>query len=154
VEKKRARKTRRPLRRTTRYTPGGIVINEWTRIRFFIVGGAISLCFLGIAYRAYGLQVRNQDHFLELAQRQHLRTLEIPAPRGNIYDRDGAELAVNANVDSVFANPRAVVDVTSTSEKLAAILDVDNRELESRLASRRYFAWVKRHITPDQAEKI
>jgi cell division protein FtsI (penicillin-binding protein 3) len=144
----------RPLRRTTRYTPGGIVITKWTRIRFYVVGSLITLCFFGVAYRAYGLQVLNDDHFREMAERQHLRTIEVPAPRGSIFDRNGAELAVNADVESVFVNPRAVVDLGATAEKLAEALSIDIRELEGRLASQRYFAWVKRHVTPTEAERV
>ncbi len=149
-----ARKTHRPLRRTTQYTPGGIVITKWTRIRFYVVGFIVTLCFLGVAYRAYGLQVLNQEHFSSLAARQHLRTIEVPAPRGNIYDRSGAELAVNADVESVFVNPRAIVNVATTAEKLAEALDIDIRALEGRLATRRYFAWIKRHVTPAEADRV
>ncbi len=148
------RSQRRPLRRTTCYTPGGMTISKWTRIRFYIVGCALSLCLFGVGYRAYGLQVRNPDYYRDQADRQHLRTIEVPAPRGNIYDTNGVELAVNADVDSVFVNPRAIVDVTSASERLAEALDMDNRDLEARLASRRYFSWIKRHVTPEQAEKV
>lgn len=144
---------KRSLRRTTQYKPG-VVISHWTRIRFYIVGCAISLCFLGVGYRAYGIQIKGKDHYRDLAERQHLRTIEVPAPRGNIYDRNNVELAVNADVDSVFANPRAIVDLTAASEQLAKALDLDIRPLESQLATRRYFTWIKRHITPSQAEAI
>ncbi len=147
------RKARRPLRRTAQHKPG-LVISDWTRIRFTIVGVVVTLCFIGVAYRAYGIQVGGQEHYLDLAQRQHLRTIEVPAPRGSIYDRNAVELAVNADVDSVFANPRAIVDVTHTSEQLADALGLDIRVVEGRLASRRYFAWIKRHVSPAQAAKI
>jgi len=130
------------------------VIGKWTRIRFYIVGITIGLCLMGVGYRAYGIQIRQQDHYKDLAERQHLRTVEVPAPRGNIYDRNGVELAVNADVNSVFANPRAIVDLTSASEQLAKALGLDIGALEGRLASRRYFAWVKRHITPSQAKAV
>ncbi len=150
----RTQSPKRALRRTTRYTAGGIVITKWTRIRFYMVGSLITLCFLGVAYRAYGLQIRDSDHFAALADRQHLRTIEVPAPRGNIYDRNNAELAVNADVESVFVNPRAVVDLGVTAEKLAEALDLDIRALEGRLASKRYFAWIKRHVTPAEAARV
>lgn len=147
------RRKRRPLRRTTKYQ-SGIVISKWTRIRFYVVGCAITLCFMGVGYRAYGIQIEGQQHYRDLAERQHLRTVEVPAPRGNIYDRNGTELAVNADVDSVFANPRAIVDLVGASEKLSEVLELDIRTIEGRLASQRYFTWIKRHITPDQAEAV
>lgn len=150
----RRKRSSRPLRRVTSYTPGGIVITKWIRVRFYVVGAFISLCFLSVGYRAYGLQVEEESHFRDLAQRQHVRKVEVPAPRGNIYDRNGDELAVNAAVDSVFANPRAIVDVASASEKLSTALGVDIREIESRLASNRYFVWLRRHVTPAQAAAV
>jgi cell division protein FtsI (penicillin-binding protein 3) len=119
-----------------------------------MVGSFITLCFFGVAYRAYGLQVLNQAHYSDMADRQHLRTIEVPAPRGNIYDRNGAELAVNADVESVFVNPRALVNLGDTTEKLAKALDLDLRSLEGRLATRRYFAWIKRHVTPAEAASV
>ncbi len=145
---------KRPLRRRSSYTPGGILVSRWTRIRFYMVGALLSLCFVGVGYKAYGIQVVDQDHYRKAADRQHLRTIEVPAPRGNIYDRKGVELAVNADVDSVFANPRAIVDVTRTSEQLARVLGISIRTLETRLASRRYFTWIKRHVTPTEAQQI
>ncbi len=145
---------KRPLRRVASYPATGMQISRWTKIRFYMVGSLLSLCFLGVAYKAYGLQIKNPERYRKAAQRQHMRTIEVPAPRGNIYDRNGVELAVNADVDSVFANPRAVVDVATTSERLAAILGLSIRGLEARLATKRYFTWIKRHVTPTEAEKI
>ena len=34
----------------------------------------------------------------DAAERQHLRTIEIPAPRGNIYDRNGSDLIYDWNL--------------------------------------------------------
>lgn len=145
---------KRPLRRRSSYTPGSVLVGRWIRIRFYIVGALLTLCFVGVGYKAYGIQVVNQAHFQRAAEKQHLRTIEVPAPRGNIYDRKGMELAVNADVDSVFANPRAIVDLTHTSEQLANILGLSIRTVETRLASKRYFTWVKRHVTPTEAAQI
>ena len=145
---------RRPLRRQGKETPGHQIITQWVRVRFYIVGTLITLCFAGVAYKAYGLQLPNQEHYRMLAARQHLRTIEVPAPRGSIYDRNGVELATNANVDSIFANPRAIRDLASASAALAGVLGLDVREVENRLASKRYFAWIKRHVTPAEAAAV
>lgn len=123
-------------------------------MRFRVVAALLTVAFLGMGYKAYGLQIERGSHYRELAARQHLRTVEIPAPRGTIYDGAGKELAVNADVPSVWANPREVVDVAGTAAALAEVLAVDVREVEARLASTRYFVWIERHVTPSEAARV
>ncbi len=130
------------------------VLQRWVRLRLLGVAGCLSLLFLLVASRAYDLQVKQGDHYKKLAEKQHVRTVEIPAPRGAIYDATGDELAVTAESDSVFANPREVKDVAKTAQSLAKILELDIRVLESRLAAPKSFIWLKRHVTAEQAEAI
>jgi cell division protein FtsI (penicillin-binding protein 3) len=93
-----------------------------------------------------------------MAEGQHLRELRVSPRRGAIYDRQGAELAVSVDVDSVYANPRRLrameQDPVVTARRLAAILDIDAERLAKRLASDRYFAWIDRHITPHEATLV
>jgi cell division protein FtsI (penicillin-binding protein 3) len=129
-------------------------VDYWVRVRVYIAAGVLTALFCGIAYKAYAVQVDSAAHYRDLARRQHLRTVEVPAARGAIYDATGAELAVTAEVDSVFANPREVVDVTSTAEAVAEILDLDVRTVEAKLSSSRYFVWLERHITVAEADAV
>ena len=73
-----------------------------------------------------------------------------------IRDRDrlGRELGVTAQAHSVFADPREIVDLAGTAAKLAKILDSDKKVVETKLASPRFFVWLKRHIPPQAADKI
>lgn len=141
-----------PKRRPARRVPA--TIGPWVRRRIIIAAAGLSLLLGAIGYKAYALQVDQRERFRQLARRQHVKTVEIPAPRGVIHDAAGRELAVTADASSVFASPREVVDVVGTAERLAQILDLDVRELESRLASQRHFAWIERHVTVEEAEAI
>ncbi len=143
--------TRPPLRQ--RGAPQARV-GRWVGTRIYLTGAVLSLLFLAIGYKAYGLQIGSSEKYRRLAQRQHLQTVEIPAPRGVVLDAKSRELAVTATVDSIFANPREVVDVAGTAEALAEILDLDVRALEAKLAMRRYFVWLERHVTPDEASAV
>lgn len=131
-----------------------IVMDSWVRYRMMFATSLLMGCLGGIGYKAYTLQVLQSETFREVADKQHLKTIELPAPRGAIYDADGAELATNAYVDSLHADPRKIVDVAGSAKLLAGILDIDARELEAKLASTRYFVWLKRHISPAQAKRI
>jgi cell division protein FtsI (penicillin-binding protein 3) len=131
-----------------------VELSRWVRVRMCITAAALSVMLLGVAWRAYGLQVSEGERYRSLAQRQHIKRMEVPAPRGGIYDTTGREMAVTAQIDSVFANPREVEDVAGTAEQLAHLLGRDVRELESRLAAPRYFAWLERHVTERTAEGV
>jgi cell division protein FtsI (penicillin-binding protein 3) len=129
-------------------------LHRWVRARILGVAGLITLLFAAIAYRAYGLQIREAEHYRTLAQRQHVATVEVPAPRGVIYDATGAELAVTADIDSIYGNPREIDDLLGTAEKLGQLCGLDAGELEARLASPRQFVWIKRHVGAAEAAAV
>jgi cell division protein FtsI (penicillin-binding protein 3) len=93
-----------------------------------------------------------------MAEDQHLRHLRVSPRRGAIYDRHGAELAVSADVDSVYANPRRLramaQDPTTVARSIAKVLDVDPQQLAKRLGADRYFVWIERRVTPNEATRI
>ena len=126
-------------------TPG---VSRAAHARAIAAIALLTVALFGIALRAWGLQVGSGDHFREKAARQHAITVEIPAPRGAIVDRLGRPLAVTADADSVWADPREVRDVAATAEQLARLLGVDVRSLEEKLASERRFVWLARRINP------
>src|SRR4030095_2520104 len=99
-------------------------------------------------------QVRETDRLRAMAEKQYLREVELPPRRGRVLDRNGAELASTADVDSIYCNPRRLPDARAAARKLADVLGVDRHELDRRLAQRRFFAWVKRKVTPDEVEAV
>src|SRR5262249_12850060 len=78
----------------------------------------------------------------------------LPPRRGRILDRNGAELASTADVDSIYCNPRRLPDARDAARKLAHVLGLERHELEKKLGQRRFFAWVKRKVTPDEAAAV
>ena len=146
----KAPRARRP--RTPRpLTPG---LSRGARIRAYSTAAVMTLLFAAIADHAWGIEVRDADHYRALADRQHVRTLEVAAPRGAILDLRGRALAVTAQADSVFANPREVRDVAATADTLARLLGLDVNELEDKLSSERHFTWIARLVTPAQARAV
>jgi cell division protein FtsI (penicillin-binding protein 3) len=111
-----------------------------------------------VVVRAFHLQVSSGEQLRGMAEDQHLRKLRVSPRRGAIYDRHGAELAVSADVDSVYANPRRLKameqDPRSVARRLAGILDVDAERLAERLGSDRYFVWIDRRVTPHEAKRV
>ncbi|MDQ3368935.1 MAG: penicillin-binding transpeptidase domain-containing protein [Myxococcota bacterium] len=132
-------------------TPG---IPHSARMRAYLAGAVVTLGLLGVAARAWGLQVTDSEHYRELAARQHAINVDIPAPRGEVTDTHGRSMAVSADADSIWANPREIRDVTETAEKLATIMDADAASLEAKLGIDRRFVWLDRHVTPDVAKAV
>src|SRR5262249_23942152 len=74
--------------------------------------------------------------------------------RGNIYDRNGNELAMTITVDSVFAVPSQVPDIHATSAVLAPALNRGGGESEDRMRASRAVAWVETKIAPALGSRI
>lgn len=104
------------------------------------------------------LQVIHHSDYKRMAQQQQESLVEIPAPRGTIYDRTGHPLAMSLPTQSVFLNPLRVPDASVAAEILARILNLDAGPLYSRIntAARHHrgFLWIKRKITPLEAERL
>src|SRR4029079_8037636 len=88
------------------------------------------------------------------AEHKYRREIELPPRRGRILDRNGAELASTADVDSIYCNPRQLPDQRDAARRLARVLGLERAELEKKLAQRRYFAWIKRKVTPDEVTAV
>lgn len=138
-------------RRSSALVPG---VSRAAHLRAVLAVTLLTLALGGIAVRAWSLQVASGERFRERAARQHAITVEIPAPRGAIVDRQGRPLAVTADADSVWADPRQVSDVAATAEKLAKLLGGDVRLLEEKLAANRRFVWLARKVPPEVAAKV
>ncbi|MBL9016504.1 MAG: PASTA domain-containing protein [Myxococcales bacterium] len=132
-------------------TPG---VPHSARVRAYLAGIVITAGLCGVAWRAYALQVDEADHYREIAERQHQTDVNIPAPRGNVIDAVGRPLAVSADADSVWANPREIRDVTDTAEKLGKLVNLDAGSLEAKLGLDKKFVWIARQVSPEIAAAV
>jgi cell division protein FtsI (penicillin-binding protein 3) len=130
---------------------------RWVRIRLLAAAGVFASLFVVLASRAYVLQVREAKRYRELAEGQYLKEIDLPSRRGRILDRNGAELAASAEVDSVWVNPSEIEkagDLEGTARTLAKVLNVERRELQKPLSGHRHFAWLRRKIMPEEAKAL
>ncbi|AEI68987.1 putative penicillin-binding protein [Corallococcus macrosporus] len=102
---------------------------KWLKLRVRLLFG-LFLMLLGVAFgRAVQLQVFEQEKLRGLAQDQYVRHIEIPARRGDIFDRRGTPLAQSVEVDSIWVDPSMLPDVKAASRALARALKLDPGEL-------------------------
>src|SRR5690606_27530387 len=121
------------------------------------------------------------DFYQREGDARFLRDLPIAASRGMITDRNGEPLAVSSPVDSIWVNPRLLLEHERAHQRalaegsaeadagkkkawkhtdcigeLAAALEIAPPLLRERLEGRadKEFIWLRRHVNPDQAEAI
>jgi len=107
-----------------------------------------------LAGRLAWLQLVMGDELAAKAMEVRMREIPVEARRGNIYDRNGSELAVSVDVYSVFAIPAQVEDPAECAQELAAVLGMEPGEVFQRLTRSLAFVWVKRKIDDQQARRI
>jgi cell division protein FtsI/penicillin-binding protein 2 len=122
--------------------------------RLMILGAVLFLWAAAVVGRLVYLQVIKYQFFLNLASRQTRRVMDVEPRRGTIYDRNGTELAMSIDVDSVFAVPSEIPDQESTAQILAKVLNLDGQDLLARLRSQRNFAWMKRKVDADTSDRL
>jgi cell division protein FtsI (penicillin-binding protein 3) len=120
----------------------------------FIVAG-IALAFLGLAGRAAWVQVFGNEFYRKQGEVRFARTLELPANRGRIVDRNGLLLATSVPVPSIWAIPEDVERDKAKLAQLAKLLQMPLPELMEKLAAEeKNFVWLKRQVDEATARQI
>ena len=123
------------------------------RIRLLLV--VFTLAFLAAFGRAVWLQAVHAQPLDRLARGQHQSTIDIPAARGSILDRNGVDLAIGKQAITVYANPRQIADPRATAIAAGRVLHLDADRLYPKLADRsRGFVYLARKAEPARAEAL
>ncbi len=113
------------------------------------------LLFVVVGVRLVDVQAMSSEHYTALGADQRLRSVELAAERGSIFDRTGIDLAVSVPQQTVWANPQVVTDPAGYAAQLAPLLGVDQAELATRLAQTdKGFVYVARKIDDETAIRV
>ena len=104
------------------------------------IGFIFIVLFLMIISRLFDLQIINGEYYEQNYVQKSVKTVTIPAARGNIYDADGNILAYNelvknitiADVDAYKQNKKDINDRNRMLLLLAKILEKYNCDIASR----------------------
>ena len=110
--------------------------------------------FAGITGRLVAVQVLDAPSLDHAAARQRLRTIELPAERGRVYDRDYETLALSVDAATIYADPRLVTDPRGTASRLAPLLRQPVAELERKLTADRAFVYLARQVRPNVGQAV
>lgn len=119
-----------------------------------VVGFCFIIFFAILAGRAYFLQIFQAKHLAKRIQQQHESTVSLTPRRGAIVDRNGKELAVSIEVESLFARPHLIQNPDGAARALAPLLDMPFDLIRKKLTSSKHFVWIKRQLAGQTAEKI
>ncbi len=131
-----------------------VTLERGVTVRIRLLGLAFIVAFALVGWRAFSLQVLQEREWVERAERQHQKTIPLIPQRGTIFDRNGGAMALSMEIDSVYAEPRKLVDREHAARQLAPILNLPLATVRSKLAGDRGFAWLKRQVPPEQAQRV
>ena len=115
----------------------------------------VALAFLALALRAVYLQTVSDDLLQRQGEVRYGRTIELPASRGQVLDRNGVVLAKSLPAQAVWASPEDLKASPDQLKRLATLLEMPERELRRRLADEdKTFVYLKRQVEASVAEQI
>lgn len=124
------------------------------RARLVCLLAILSLMFAGVIGRLADLQVVGSDRYVAYGTSQRLRAETLPASRGSLLDRNGAELVLSVPASTIVVDPRMVDDPTAAAEVLAPILDRDVETLQARLGADSAFEYLARQVDDETANAV
>ncbi|WP_028601520.1 peptidoglycan D,D-transpeptidase FtsI family protein [Ottowia thiooxydans] len=141
--------------KSIRYTSSPLLASKTPVWRSKFIVACLALAFLGLVARAAYVQVFGNDFFLRQGEVRFARTLEMPASRGRILDRNGLILASSVVAPSIWAIPEDVERDAEKLRKLARLLGMPLSELNKKLADEdKTFVWLKRQVDEPVAKEI
>lgn len=114
------------------------------------------MAFVALAARAFWIQGPGNAFYQKQGESRYQRTLELPATRGKILDRNGLVLATSLPVRAIWAIPEAVPDDLGADklDQLGRLLGMSVKELRTKLSEDKSFVYVKRQVPTDVADKV
>jgi cell division protein FtsI (penicillin-binding protein 3) len=123
--------------------------------RFYLLIILILLVITGLVARVVDLTIINRIFLMHQGDERVLRTLNSPAFRGMITDRNGYPLAVSTSVYSIWMNPQEFLATPENVDALARTLDVHSAAILAQLVpnkiKKREFIYIRRGVQPDLA---
>ncbi|WP_371884375.1 peptidoglycan D,D-transpeptidase FtsI family protein [Caballeronia sp. S22] len=111
--------------------------------------------FVALIARAFWVQGINDAFYRQQGELRQVRDWPLHASRGRILDRNGLALAISSPTSSLCVDASGTDDRISRqqTDALARLVDVEPATIEQIYAAHRGFAYLKREVPPDVAER-
>ena len=128
------------------------------RSRLLVCAGLLAAWTVGIEARLLYLQVFQHGEMMARADRQQLKTITLPAKRGEILDRSGRVLAYSVDADTIAADPSDIDDPDSIAQLVCDELDdcppAQQQLMAERLRGKGQFAYLARWVSSEEARRV
>ncbi|MHB1199893.1 MAG: peptidoglycan D,D-transpeptidase FtsI family protein [Polaromonas sp.] len=143
------------MSRSIRYTSSPLLASKTPVWRSKLIVAGLAVAFAALAGRAAYIQIFDNEFFQRQGELRFVRTLELPANRGRILDRNGLILASSVPASSIWAIPEDVEANRVQLAELARLLEMPLADLDKKLGnSDKTFVWIKRQVDEPVAQKI
>ena len=143
-------------RKSVSYSASPVLSVRLPMWRSKLVVFLLFMAFVALAGRAFWIQGPGNSFYLKQGESRYQRTIEMPATRGKILDRNGLVLATSLPVRAIWAIPESVPDDLGADKlaQLSKLLDMTQTELRAKLSEDKTFVYVKRQVPVDVADKV
>ena len=150
-----SRRNDRGTSRSINYSASPLLASKTPMWRSKFIVASLAIAFAGLGARAAYVQVFGNDFFQRQGEVRFARTLELPANRGRVLDRNGLILASSVVAQSIWAIPEDVDKAHPKLRELAKLLEMPLSDLKKRLANDdKTFVWIKRQVDAPVAKQI
>ena len=124
-------------------------------MRLRVVQIAILVLFAAVCCRLGQIQIIQSQKYRSLAQKQYQAKFILPAPRGNLFDRNGNSIASNTTSVSFAADPQGAGDDARTiAENFSNLFGKQRKFYFDKLQSDSRFVWLERGADASMINKI
>jgi len=132
-----------------------------TAWRYYVVIGIVVLIYGGLFARSAYIQIIEPDMLKKQGDMRSVRVAANTVQRGSIVDRNGDELAISVPVETVWADPKIIMDnnalaMTEHWQALADVLGENVNKLTTKVVRNpsKRFVYLERKISPAMANYI
>ncbi len=122
--------------------------------RAIILNTAVIFSFFLISLRLVDLMILSHKHLSDRAKLQHIKVEDIQVRRGMIFDRNGRELALNLDLESLYCDPENLSLDNKSLIRLASAIARKPEVILAKIPSEGRFAWIERKLEPGTADRV
>ncbi len=131
-------------------------MQQGSRQRVLVLKVVLLVFFLIVVARLVQIQVFDSSRYKEIARRQYEVKVDLPAARGNIYDRSDNMLVSNSVCVSFAADPKQIQEYAGeVADRFASVFERPRQSYLEKLSTKgTRFVWLERRVKPDYSRMI
>ncbi len=103
------------------------------KITLGFLATTLVLLYLLVFYKLFNVQVFDREYYISKLSRQYEKTFYGSKVRGNIYDRNGNELAISVPSFSLYVNKNKINDIDKFANTLSKIINISPEKIKKCL---------------------